>query len=148
MRYTGINKEWLEEHDKQVRAEATNSERERVLKIAIGLIKHEGFLDVGYDNPIVMIPDVERCFDAIRAVDNKGDVITTIDDDYVFPRLKMQKPEKIKVILWSGAEYTPSEIYFHRFLFWNFAVIDNGSMQVSVNDIKKIEACPQPLLKR
>jgi len=29
MSYTGINKEWLEEHDKQVRAEGAKAERER-----------------------------------------------------------------------------------------------------------------------
>jgi hypothetical protein len=45
-------------------------ERERVLKIALGLIKHEGFLDIGYDEAIVTISDVERCFDAIRKVDD------------------------------------------------------------------------------
>ena len=44
----------------------------------------------------------------------------------------------IEVIFWSGAVYTPREIFFHRFLFWNFAVFDNGRMHVNVNTIQKI----------
>ena len=47
-------------------------ERERVLKIAMGLIKHEGFLDIAYDDPVVLISDIERAFDVIKLVDDKS----------------------------------------------------------------------------
>ena len=53
-------------------ATIAKAERERVLKLALDLINHEGFLDIAYDDPIILIPDVERCFNAIRIVDDNS----------------------------------------------------------------------------
>lgn len=52
----------------------------------------------------------------------------------------------MKVTLWSGATYKPKVIYFHRHLFWNFAVFDGGLMHVPVTLIKKIEYEPEEKL--
>jgi hypothetical protein len=49
---------------------------------------------------------------------------------------------KLIVILNDGAEYAPKSIWFHRVLFWNYAVFDGGLMHVSVNNIKRIEYRP------
>jgi len=57
-------------NSERIKSIENKDERERVLKIALGLIKHEAFLDISYDNPIITIPDVERCFDAMRKVDD------------------------------------------------------------------------------
>ncbi len=77
---------WLQEHDAKIRKETINEmlqksnlnllkehdaqvaakERERVLEIIEGCISVEGFLCVDQDDPVVLVPDITRCIDALR----------------------------------------------------------------------------------
>lgn len=53
---------WINEHDAAIARKA----REDVLKIIEGCISAEGFLCVDQDDPVVLVPDLNRCIGAIR----------------------------------------------------------------------------------
>jgi len=73
MTYIGINKQWLEEHDTAIRAEAkaegAKEERERreiLLMSLLHSLEAEAFLCVDQDDPVVLLPDIQRTINFLR----------------------------------------------------------------------------------
>lgn len=122
-------------------------ERDRVLKIARSLIKNEGFLDIGYTEPIVLISDVELALNAIKVVDDKKQHIETKTNplhdlsgyaDKVWKMIKTQDIELVQSPQSDEPKYIISESQLGRI---KSVVVEDADHPYEPDMLKNIRLC-------